>query len=154
MSNGAAGPNPAEFFTKAWTDMMSRMGASMGGQPAAAPPQAWPDEMTKQMQRTFFEAMAKYCDEYLRSPAFLGMMKQMMDQSIAFKQQVDRFITDAYRGGQATTQADLQDVASLLRGIEDRMMNRIDALERRMDDAEDHTLADGKGRTGKPAKKR
>jgi len=124
---------------------MGRMSAAM--QPAAQQqPSTWPDESVKQMQRTFFDAMAKQADEYLRSPQFLGMMKQMMDQSIAFKQQLDRFITEAYRGAQAPAQADLQDLAGTLRGIEDRLMTRIEELERRLD------ATDGprKGATDKP----
>lgn len=145
MSNGPSGQNPADPFTKAWSDFMGRMSAAM--QPAAQQqPSTWPDESVKQMQRTFFDAMAKQADEYLRSPQFLGMMKQMMDQSIAFKQQLDRFITEAYRGAQAPAQADLQDLAGTLRGIEDRLMTRIEELERRLD------ATDGprKGATDKP----
>lgn len=134
MSNGPSGQNPADPFTKAWSDFMGRMSAAMG-QPVQQP-SSWPDENVKQMQRTFFDAMAKQADEYLRSPQFLGMMKQMMDQSIAFKQQLDRFITEAYRGAQAPAQADLQDLAGTLRGIEERLMTRIEALERRLEDAE------------------
>lgn len=136
MSNGPSGQTPTDPFSKAWTDLMGRMSAAMG-QPSAQQQQAaWPDENVKQMQKTFFDAMAKQADEYLRSPQFLGMMKQMMDQSIAFKQQLDRFITEAYRGAQAPAQADLQDLAGTLRGIEDRLMSRIDEMERRLDAVE------------------
>lgn len=125
---------------------MGRMSAAMG-QPAAQQQPSWPDENVKQMQRTFFDAMAKQADEYLRSPQFLGMMKQMMDQSIAFKQQLDRFITEAYRGAQAPAQADMQDLAGTLRGIEERLMSRLEELERRLDVAEE---GPGKGATDKP----
>lgn len=151
MSNGNSGQGPSDPFTKAWSDFMGRMSAAMG-QPSAQQQQpAWPDESVKQMQRTFFDAMAKQADEYLRSPQFLGMMKQMMDQSIAFKQQLDRFITEAYRGAQAPAQADLQDLAGTLRGIEDRLMSRIDELERRLEAAENPRSSATDKPKGKPA---
>ncbi len=148
MSNATSGQNPADPFSKAWSDLMGRMSAAMG-QPAAQQQPSWPDENVKQMQRTFFDAMAKQADEYLRSPQFLGMMKQMMDQSIAFKQQLDRFITEAYRGVQAPAQADMQDLAGTLRGIEERLMTRIEDLERRLEVAE----GPRKGATDKPKSK-
>ena len=88
------------------------------------------------MQRAFFDTMAKQADEFLRSPQFLNMMKQMMDQSMAFKQQVDRFITEAYRGAQMPAQADMQDLTGTLHGIEERLMSRIEELERRLEEAE------------------
>ena len=104
MSNGTSGQGPTDPFTKAWTDLFAKM-TTPAGQAQSPQQPAWPDETVKQMQRTMFEAMAKQADEYLRSPQFLTMMKQMMDQSIAFKQQIDRFITEAYRGVQAPAQA-------------------------------------------------
>lgn len=151
MSNGTTGQGPSDPFTKAWSDFMGRMSAAMG-QPAAQQQPSWPDENVKQMQRTFFDAMAKQADEYLRSPQFLGMMKQMMDQSIAFKQQLDRFITEAYRGAQAPAQADMKDLADTLRGIEERLMSRIEELERRLDTAEEGPRKGATDKSkGKPA---
>ena len=130
---------------------MGRMSAAMGQQPTAPQQPSWPDENVKQMQRTFFDAMAKQADEYLRSPQFLGMMKQMMDQSIAFKQQLDRFIAEAYRGAGAPAQADMQDLAGTLRGIEDRLMSRIEELERRLEAAESPRQSATDKPKGKPA---
>jgi len=135
MSNGSQGQGPSDPFTKAWSDLFARMTSPAGPAPAAQQ-STWPDETVKQMQRTFFDAMAKQADEFLRSPQFLTMMKQMMDQSMAFKQQVDRFITEAYRGAQMPAQADMQDLTGTLHGIEERLMSRIEELERRLEAAE------------------
>ena len=151
MSNGTSGQTPSDPFTKAWTDLLGRMSTALGQQPSSQQQPAWPDENVKQMQRTFFDAMAKQADEYLRSPQFLGMMKQMMDQSIAFKQQLDRFITEAYRGAQAPAQADMQDMAGTLRGIEERLMTRIEELEHRLEAAEGSDKGAADKPKGKPA---
>jgi len=150
MSNGTSGQGPTDPFTKAWTDLFAKM-TTPAGQAQSPQQPAWPDETVKQMQRTMFDAMAKQADEYLRSPQFLTMMKQMMDQSIAFKQQIDRFITEAYRGVQAPAQADMQDLAGTLRGIEERLMTRIEELERRLEDAEDSKHGSADKPKAKPA---
>ena len=52
----------ADPFTQFWSDAMSRMG--MAAQPA--PPSA--TDAMKQMQRVFLDALAKYCDDFMRSP--------------------------------------------------------------------------------------
>lgn len=131
MPNDKQPQNPAEFFTEFWTDFMSRSGAASessngsGVSPAFSP-------TAKQMQQMFFDAMAKYAEEFMRSEQFLTSMKQTMDQSLKFKQLVDDFLTKAQRSMQSPVSADIDDMASLLRGIEERIFERLGRLEEKI----------------------
>jgi len=118
----------ADPFTRFWSDMMSQM-PGMGATGVGATRASGSDEAAKQMQRMFFDAMAKYCDDFLRSEQFLTAMKQMMDRSIAFKQQVDQFLTKAMHGMQAPARADMEDITGVLRSVEERVLSRLEKLE-------------------------
>ncbi|MCB9852911.1 MAG: hypothetical protein H6819_07435 [Phycisphaerales bacterium] len=133
-----ASTNPADQFTKFWTDMMAQMGqaAAQGGMPGAssngresAP--AYTDA-AKSMQRAFFDSMARYFDEFMRSEQFLEHMKQTMDQSIAMKKMMDDFLIKAQTSLQAPVRGDVEDLAHLLRGIEERLFDRLDKLEEKV----------------------
>lgn len=152
VDDPASGANP---FLNAWTDLLSHMG--VGGSGAAAPagpaPASWSDEAMGQMQRAFLDAMAKHCDEYLRSPAYLNLMKQTMDNAMTFKQQVDRFLAEAHRAAHSPSTEDVDDVAATLRRIEDRLIGRLDALEGRIRGLEDDASTPGPGKKTATSKK-
>lgn len=128
-NNGATTTDP---FSQFWTDFFGRMGQAPEAARAAMPSPDASNEMVKQMQRVFFDAMAKYCEDYMRSEQFLTMMKQTMDRSLAFKQQLDQFLGQAQKGMQAPARADIDDLAGTLLKIEERVLDRLDALERRV----------------------
>ncbi len=117
----------ADPFGEFWGDMFARMGAAMPGADSSSSQVA-----AKQAQRTFFDALAKYCDDYMRSKPFLEMMRRSMDQSLQFKQQVDQFLTQLHRGAQSPAKDDVDDLSGLLRSIEQRVLSRLDALERKV----------------------
>lgn len=123
--------NPAEQFTKFWADFMSRTGTPTESSNGSGPSPAF-SPTAKQMQRIFFDAMAQYADEFMRSEQFLAMMKQSMDQSLKFKQLIDEFLTGAHRSMQSPVQKDIDDIASLLRGIEERIFERLGRLEEKV----------------------
>lgn len=106
---------------------MSQAGAA--GFPVGAAQQ----DGSKHMQRIFLDAMAKYCDDFMRSPQFLQALKQTMDNAMAFKQQMDGMMTQALRGAQVATQKDAEYSAELLHGFERRLTHRLDALSERLD---------------------
>ncbi|RIK62169.1 MAG: hypothetical protein DCC65_17900 [Planctomycetota bacterium] len=126
-------PNPAEAFTQFWSDMFSRMG--MTGAGVSAGPMS--PEGAKQMQRIFLDTMARYFDEFMRSDQFLSMMKETMDRSLAFKQQVDQFLTQLYRGAQMPAKTDVDDISGLLRSIEKNVLDRLSRLEEKVAAVED-----------------
>lgn len=120
-------------FARAWGDFLSQFGiAGAAASTDEAPSPSWSDEAMKQMQRAFMDALAKYCDEYLRSPNFLNMMKQSMDNALSFKQHVDRFLAEAHRSVHSPSVGDIDDIVGLLRTIEDRVVERVDKLEGRL----------------------
>lgn len=122
----------AEFF-KFWTDVMSRAGG-MGTQSPQSGNGTAPafNPMARHMQQALFDAMAKYADEFMRSEQFLEMMKKSMDQSLQFKRLVDDFLMKAHRTVQSPVQGDIDDLASLLRGIEERVFERLGRIEERV----------------------
>ncbi len=137
MTDTKQDQDAAEPFARAWGDFMSQFGmAGAAGSSNEAPTPSWSDEAMKQMQRTFLDALAKYCDEFMRSPQFLNMMKQSMDNALSFKQHVDRFLTEAHRSVHSPSIGDVDDIVGLLRTIEDRVIQRIDVLETRLRDVE------------------
>lgn len=145
-------------LTQFWADLLSRMGmaqpgtggASAPAQPAA--PTAVPPDVIRQMQRAFFDALAKYFDEYMRSEQFLQLLKESMDRSLQFKQQVDQFLAQLHRGVQSPAKADVDDLAGLLKSIEERLLARLERLEEQVAAVEDARRAGGR-RGASPAKR-
>jgi len=121
-------PDP---FTQFWGEMVSRM--SGVGLPAAPP--ADPGPAMKQMQRVFLEALAKYCDEFMRSPQFLEAMKQNMENAMTFRRQVDQFLTQALHGAQAPARGDVEELVALVRNVEERVLARVEELNRKLEAA-------------------
>ena len=129
-------------FTAFFSDMMKN--ASVPG--AGGTPTADPDGWNRQLQRVFLDAMAHYCDDFMRSPQFLDAMKQSMDHALAFRKQVDQFLTEAQRSVQSPALADVDDLCALIGSVEERLMDRIERLE--------SSLQNGTaGRSPKPAPK-
>ena len=119
--------NPSDSFTQFWNDFMSRM-ASAGMMPTG---QAGNDAI-KQMQRIYLDAMAKYADEYMRSPQFLDMMKQTMDASMAWKRQVDQWLSGALKAAAMPTAEDAADAVARLHSMEKRLTERLSEIEERL----------------------
>ncbi|MBK8268101.1 MAG: hypothetical protein IPK83_07255 [Planctomycetes bacterium] len=118
----------ADPFSNFWNEFMSRVAIDGASQSGTATAPAF-GEGAKQMQRMFFDTMAKYAEEFMRSEQFLSAMKKTMDQSLQMKKTFDEFLVNAQRGMQAPVKGDVDDVASLLRNIETRVLNRLDKLE-------------------------
>jgi hypothetical protein len=60
------------------------------------------------------------------------MMKQTMDRSLAFKQQVDQFLTKMHHGAQSPSISDMTDIAGSLRNIEASLLDRMESLEQKV----------------------
>jgi hypothetical protein len=126
--SGNAFSSAADPFTKFWTDCVSKMtGAGL----SPTPPQISEDSM-KQMRRAFFDAWAHHCDEFMRSPAFLDGMKKSMDGALAFREQLNEFMTRALHEAQAPARSDTDSIMLVLRSLEERVLDRLDRLEERV----------------------
>jgi hypothetical protein len=120
----------ADPFTRFWSDFMAKL-ASAG----IAPPQPAPD-ILKDIRRTFFDALAEQADQFMRSEAFLGMMKQGVEASLAWQRTMSQFMQKGLNAAQIPSSADADHFVVLLRGMEDRIVERIDDLARRVDNLE------------------
>ena len=114
-------------FMKFWTDFMGKMSAS--GMPS---PQPSPDFLN-QMRRTFFDAMAEQADQFMRSEAFLAAMKQGMETSLAWQQSLNQFLQKGLAAAQMPSKVDSDHLVSLVRGMEERVLERLDELAKRID---------------------
>lgn len=131
------GSKQADPFSAFWADLMSRMSTAGFGQPAPSPQ----DEMFRQMRQAFFDAWGQYCEEFMRSPAFLEALKKTMDNALAFRQQLNEFLTRSLHEGQAPARADTDSILLVVRSLEERVLNRVEELSERVD-----ALADKVGR--------
>jgi hypothetical protein len=116
-------------FSRFWVDLMSKM----SGTPFAPTASQMQDDAMKRTRQAFFDAWAQHCDEFLRSDAFLEVMKKSMDSALAFKQELNEFMTKALHDQQMPARSDTDSILVVLRSMEDRVLERIDRLSRRVD---------------------
>ncbi len=140
----------SEFF-KFWSDLMTRAGdfGAASAQPGNGAAPAF-NPAARQMQQAFFDVLARQADEFMRSEPFLQMMQRSMEQSLQFKRLMADFLTKAHRSAELPVQADIDDLASLLRGIEERIFERLGRIEERVAAVEESRG----GRRTKPASPR
>ena len=128
-ANGGATSDP---FSRFWLDLMSKM----SGSAFAAPSAPTQEETMKRMRQASFDAWAKHCDEFLRSDAFLDVLKKSMDSALAFKQELNEFMTKALHEQQMPTRGDTDSLMIVLRSMESRVLERIDRLSQRVEAVE------------------
>lgn len=131
MSNDAPFGFPVENpFMNMWTDFFGKMAA------AGITPAQPPAEMAERLRRSFFDSMAKYCDEFMRSEAFLAAMKQSFDSALNWQGMMNQYLQKGLAGAQMPSRADTEQVVAMLRGLEDRLFTRLDALAARVEKLE------------------
>ncbi len=119
-------PDP---FTAFWSDFMQRA-ASVGFTP---PPQA---EFVEQVRKAFFAALSEHLDQFLRSDAYLKTMKQAMDHSLAWQQTMNDYLQRGLQTAQMPSRQDSDHLVTLIRGLEERVLRRLDDVERRIGQVE------------------
>lgn len=146
--------NPVDPITAFWRDVMARSGAAASGMPgmpgmpsmdpSAAAAFMTPEAM-KRMQGAFFEAMAQYAEQYMRSPQFLEQMKKSMDQAMQFRQQMDDFLkSNMATAFESATGGANSEILSAIRQSTAQLQMQIAKLDQRVSDLESSV-------TGKPA---
>ena len=142
--NGGNASNPmGDPFSKFWMDCMAKMTGTGFGSPAAS---SSSDETVKQIRRAFLDAWAQHCEEFMRSPSFLEGMKRAMDNALAFREQLNEFLTRALHEGQIPARSDTDSILVVLRSLEDRVLDRLDRLEKRVAGMEDSPAAPAEDR--------
>ena len=112
-------------FLKMWSQLMTNMGsAGFSFSPGDTPPDAF-----KQLRASLLESMGKSFETYMRSPEFLDGMKQQMDGAVAFRKQMNQWMTDARHETQQPAREDIEQIDRRLRDVERDLEKRMDAVE-------------------------
>ena len=124
-----AGFEQAQLMTNAWMQMAMRM---MSAGMKITPDQP-PSETQRQMRDASLSVMGEQTDAYLRSPPFLGMMKQSLDASIAFKRQLNELFTQAQHSVEGVARQDVDTLLLSVSHMERRVLDRIENLCERLE---------------------
>lgn len=128
----------ADPFKTFWSDFMNRMGgaAAWTGMPGApANPPNPSNEAVAQMRRVFFDALSAHAEQFMRSEAFLTSMKQAMDNAMAWQKMVKDYTQTGLAQMQVPSRGDTDHAVMLIHGIEERLLKKLEQLERRIDGA-------------------
>lgn len=165
---------PTDPVTAFWRDIWARMTPpagqaaqtgpipGMAGFPGFPGPggsmpgvQGFPSMMTpetmRRMQSAYFDAMAQYAEQYMRSPQFLESMKKSMDQALELRRQMDDFLKqnmaemfEATSGGANT------ELLGAIRQLERTVTRRLDDLSERLTRLESEAEAEPRGTASRP----
>lgn len=132
---GFGGGGGSDPFTKFWSEMTNKMGSSGFGMPFDGSNEA----AMKAMRQAFFDSWSHHCEEFMRSPMFLDAMKQSMDSALTFREQVNSFLNKALQESQVPTRRDTDSILQVLRGLEERVLDQLQSLSKRVDAMETRT---------------
>jgi hypothetical protein len=120
----------ADFFTRAWSDFATQMvRAGTAFTPGATPPQ-----MSQEMRNAMFKAWGDYCDQYMRSPEFMDMMKQSLGTAVEARKQLNEFLGRVQSEFQQPSRQDVDQIMAHLHHLERRIVDRIDAVAADLED--------------------
>ncbi len=147
------GPDP-DSIGRMWTEFASKMvQAGLAAPPGTPPPQA-----ARQVRSALFKAMADACDDYLRSPQFLEMMRQSLRHSIQLRQQCNEFLGQMWHESQCASRQDVDSLMQVMEQVEKRMVSEFDrigsqlaAFESRLDKLDGAGPCRKRRRPGRPA---
>lgn len=131
--------NNGDPFSRFWTDMVSKM-TPPGMMPHASAPSM--EDTSRQMRQAFFDAWAKYCEEYMSSEPFMDAMRKSMEGALAFKQQVNEFLTTSLHESQMPSREDTDSIMLVLRSVEERVLDRLERLAARVESIESRLEGD------------
>jgi hypothetical protein len=121
----AAPANPVLSF---WTDYFERTGeqskAFVEGLNAILDPQ--------KLQQRWLDALAQNFDEFMRSPAFLEMMRQNLKTMTDLKKAQDKALEETARSIGAPLASDIHGLFERLAGLERALLARLEAVESRL----------------------
>src|SRR5690242_1979473 len=106
-------------FMRMWSDLASKMmTAGMPFSPESTPPEA---------ARDYRDAMLKYWgdfwQQFLRSPAFLDMMRQSLDASVQARKQFNDYFGQMHHDFQGVSRQDIDQLMRALRHVEQRSVD-------------------------------
>lgn len=95
----------------------------------------------KVFQQRWLEAAEKSLDSFMRTPAFLEALRNNLKMASDLKKAQDQVIEDTARQFGLPLGSDIYGLFSRLRGFEESILNRLDAIERKIDDLESNGRA-------------
>jgi len=147
---------PVDPITGFWRDMWARaaaQGTAMPGMPPmpsmafdpAMMAQAFQNpEAMRRMQAAFYDAMAQYAEQYMRTPQFLESMRKSMDQALQLRQQMDGFLkSNMATAFESATGGSHAEILGAIRQSTAQLQAQIERLDNRVSELESHV-------TGKP----
>jgi hypothetical protein len=120
---------PSDPFTAFWSEMTQRMFT-----PERAPSPS--EEAMNHMRKFFFEMMAQQADQYMRSDEFCQFLKQATDNSLAWQKQLNDSLQQGLAAAQMPSRADSDHLVTLIRGMEERLLKKLDTLNERVSELE------------------
>ena len=143
MTEFAGTGSEVDPFIRFWSDIMAGMS---GSSPSRGSMQ---EDMLRQMRQTFFDTWAKQCEDFMRSEAFLAMMKQSLDNALTFRERTSEFLQKTLNDAQMPSREDTESILTTVRALQEQVLDRLEALTRRVEALETST---GRLSTeGKPA---
>ena len=139
MTGFAGTGSETDPFTRFWSDIMAGMSGGVGA------PGSTQDDMMRQMRRVFFDAWAQQCEEFMRSDAFLAMMKQSMESALAFREKTNEYLNKALNDAHMPSREDTDSILIAVRTLQEQVLDRLDGLSKRVEALE--------ARNGRPSAK-
>lgn len=96
----------------------------------------------KTWQRRWFEAVSRSMDAYMRSPAFLQLMRQNTDLLVKAKVQADDLAAEFARNANIPTASDISGLFERLHSVEEVILSRLTRIEERLSTIEKQVRAE------------
>ncbi len=128
MDDQNTGFDAAAAWMRMWSDCASTM---MGTQPQFAP-FGTPQEAARQTQSAALKAFSNYCEQFMRSPDFLQMLKQSLAGSIQFRKQLNDLLGQIRHEFQGTSRQDIDQLMLGMRHLEQRVVGGIERVAQRL----------------------
>lgn len=90
----------------------------------------------KTWQRRWMETVSKSMDAYMRTPAFLELMKQNTNAAVKIKRQSEDWASEVARNANIPTAGDISGLFERLHSVEDAILNRLARIEERLEGLE------------------
>lgn len=122
-----------------WSDVWSKMmlaGLGAAGSAAADPAGANPVDTGKDLRDAWLRAMALGIDQYMRTPAFLDVMRAQLEATMEAKRRADEIFTRVRRETQGVARKDLGDAFDSVRHTGTRILDRVEEILDRVADLE------------------
>jgi len=124
-------PDPSQLM-QMWLEFATKMSSAAGN----VSPDSPPSEAAKQMRSFFLQSLGQYTEQYMRSPQYLALVKQSMDNSVAFRQQLNDFMAQLRHATGGLARPDVDCVLMAIRRCETRTLDKLDELTNQLNNLE------------------